>query len=309
MSEANDLANQLVIDNLALIGYHVNEHASRIPSHITRADLASAASLSLVKASRSYNPELGVPFAKYASLRIRGAILDELRAHDPLSRQARQRARELSRVREQLTAGMGRVPTRDELADAMGTSVSAVEAAMADADGTTVSIDEEGTLGAFASQFIDANAGPEEVVLATEQLTYLHAAIDCLPERLQTVVRELFFNNRTLTELAEEFGVTHSRISQMRSEAIAMLRDGLAATLDPESAPAPPARTRGAEQRRNAYVASVAAQAAQASRASTLTALRQSRERAAAAAAIENSRPHLRVLEGGGVDRVAEEAA
>ena len=293
MSEANNTANQLVVDNLALVGYHVNEHARRVPGYITRAELASAASLALVMASRAFDPERGVPFGRYASQRIRGAILDELRSRDWVSRAARQQARALSKVREELTAGMGRVPTRGELAEAMGTTVTAVDIATADADVTMVAIEDNPDL--FANTHADPSPGPEESLLANEELQYLHAAIDCLPERLQTVVNELFFNDCPVTELAERLGVTQSRISQMRSEAISLLRDGVTAALDPESAPTQPTKPGVADRRRHAYFASVAARASLTSRTSTLSALRASRQ----SEDETTRRPDLRLIQGG----------
>jgi len=86
----------LVAANLPLVGYHVCELLGRVPAYVSRNDLASAGSLALVQAAQAYDPSTGVPFARYAALRIRGALLDELRSMDWVSRGARQRARRVS---------------------------------------------------------------------------------------------------------------------------------------------------------------------------------------------------------------------
>ena len=86
----------LVTANLPLVGYHVSELLGRVPAYVSRDDLASAGSLALVLAAQAYDAETGVPFARYAALRIRGALLDELRSMDWASRGARQRARRVA---------------------------------------------------------------------------------------------------------------------------------------------------------------------------------------------------------------------
>src|SRR5690606_10110599 len=103
--------------------YHVNAMLARVPSYVSRADLASAGSLALVRAGRAYDESTGVPFARYASLRIKGALIDELRGMDWVSRGARRRARQVTEVSDELTASLGHVPSRTELAEAMGVAV------------------------------------------------------------------------------------------------------------------------------------------------------------------------------------------
>src|SRR5690554_3242711 len=128
MNESHPTSDALIEDNLALIGYSVNEVSARVPAHVSRADLASAGALALVRAARSFDPSKGVPFARYASLRIRGALLDELRSMDWAPRSARRRAREVSTVADTLAGQLGRTPSSAEIARSMGLEVSEVEA-------------------------------------------------------------------------------------------------------------------------------------------------------------------------------------
>lgn len=260
VSPQTETTDALVVEHLPLVGYHVNAMLGRVPASVSRAELASAGSLALVQAARAYDPETGVPFERYASLRIRGALVDELRGMDWLSRGARRRARQLAEVSDQLTSHLGRIPTRAELATALGVGEDEVEAARGDAEAKLLSIDGFDTT--VADLVVDAGPGPEQNVLANEQLRYLAAGVESLPERLRYVVEQLFFADRPVVELADELGVTQSRISQLRTEALTLLRDGMNASLDPDLVPQAARPDGVAERRRRAYFASVAAKAA-----------------------------------------------
>ena len=100
--------DQLVRAHLALVNYMVAEIAGRIPRHVCRDDLISAGMAGLAQAARSYDPERGITFQRFASARIRGALLDELRSRDWASRSVRAKARDVQQVTDHLTARLGR---------------------------------------------------------------------------------------------------------------------------------------------------------------------------------------------------------
>lgn len=259
MSNESVRGDALIVENLPLVGYAVSEMLRRVPATVSRDELASAGSLALVLAARSYDPTTGVPFARYASLRIRGALLDELRGMDWATRGARTRVRELTATAEQLAVALGRSATRDELATALGTDVHEVDKIRADADRRLLSLDAGD--GALATSVVDHAQTPEQSVLADERIQWLHAAVESLPERLQVVIGAIFVEDVPVAELAQQLGVTQSRISQLRTEALTLLRDGLNTHFDPDLV-APAERPDGvAERRRQAYFASVAARA------------------------------------------------
>ncbi|WP_062384314.1 sigma-70 family RNA polymerase sigma factor [Demequina iriomotensis] len=250
-------SNALVEEHLALVGYNVNEVMARVPAHVSRADLMSAGSIALVRAARSFDESKGVPFARYASMRIRGALIDELRSMDWVSRGARQRARQVTEVSERLAAALGREPSRAEIASALGVSIAEVHAAHADGDARMLSI--EAFDGAIADVVVDTSAGPLDAVVGAERIDYLRAGVECLPDKLRYVIEQLFMHDRPVVELAEELGVTRSRISQLRTEALSLLKDGLEANLERDEVPTVDPQQGVAERRRQAYFASIAA--------------------------------------------------
>lgn len=252
--------DELVVAHLPVVGYHVSEVLSRVPATVSRDDLVSAGHLALVLAARAYDATTGVPFARYAALRIRGALIDELRSMDWASRGARHRARELASASDRLTATLGRTPTRHELAGELGTDIASVDQARQDAERRVLSIDA--TVNPVADLVTDEAPGPEDAVLIGERLRYLSAAVETLPERLRVVIAGLFLEDRAVAELADELGVTQSRISQLRTEGLALLRDGLNASLDPALVAASERPDGVAERRRRTYFAAVATRAA-----------------------------------------------
>lgn len=250
----------LVAENLPLVGYNVSEVLHRVPPSVSRDELASAGALALVLAARAYDATTGVPFARYASLRIKGAILDELRSMDWASRGARRRSRELETATERLRATLGRTPSREELAETLGVDVPAVDAARADSERRVLSLDVPDSQ--VAGTVRDTDLTPEEQVLSGERAHWLRAAVTELPERLRVVITGLYLEDRAIADLATDLGVTQSRISQLRTEALGLLRDGLNTAFDPDLVEAPVRPDGVAERRRQAYYAAIAARAA-----------------------------------------------
>jgi RNA polymerase sigma factor for flagellar operon FliA len=246
--------NQLVVENLPLVGYLVSEVWARA-THLSRDDLASAGSVALITSADAYNPELGIPFGAFARKRIIGAFADEMRSSDWATRGARRRIKETLAVQETLTAALGRTPSVDEIASAMGVDRSEADAGLADAARTVSALDDT------TAEFLVADTAlPEESLLSAERLSYLSAAVVALPEKMRYIVNGIYFEDRTVKDLADELGITHSAVSQQRSEAIRLLKDGLETHYSDTSAEYVPA-SRIAPAARSAYLARVASNA------------------------------------------------
>jgi RNA polymerase sigma factor FliA len=267
-------ADNLVTSHMALVGHLVRESLSRLPGHVSRDDLTSAGLAALVQAARSYDEERGVPFTRYAATRIRGAIIDELRGVDWASRSVRRRARELDETRARLASELGRPATDHELASATGMSVEEIANNAEDVSRASVM-----SLQGFGETPIDEvlptrAPSPEERVEHNERVGYLVDAVALLPDRLRVVIEGYFFAERPMAEIAEELGVSESRISQMRAEALVLLKDAMNSALDPELV-TPHKRPDGcAARRRDAYFASVASRRTAAARLSSVSNLR-----------------------------------
>lgn len=207
--------------------------AQRLPRHVSRSDLTSAALTGLAQAARSFDPTRGISFDRFASTRIRGALLDELRSRDWASRSVRTRARTMAAVVEDLTAAKGTAPSAEEVAVKLGVDRSSVDSLAGDIHRATVlNFDALVADGDGASVLPADEKAPEAQIIDRERRAYLVDAVAALPERMRHVVIGYFFDERPMKELADELGVTESRISQIRGEALGMLRTALSAHLD-----------------------------------------------------------------------------
>lgn len=263
---------ELVSSHLPLVHYLVAELSGRLPRHVARDDLTSAGMTALVEAARSFDPARGASFGSHARTRIRGALLDELRSQDWAARSVRAQVRRRDAAVDHLTARNGRLPERREVAAHLGVSVRELDGLDHDVQRAVVlsyqALTEEqdlpGTLPA-------SGPTPEQVLVERERQAYLLDAVQALPDKLRTVVVGYFLDERPMAELAAELGVTESRISQLRAEAVALLREGMNAQLDPESLPAPQRPDGRVARRKAAYYAAVAARSDYRSRLSVPT--------------------------------------
>jgi RNA polymerase sigma factor for flagellar operon FliA len=252
-------ADELISQHLPLVAHVVRETMGRVPGHVNRDDLTSAGMMALVQAQRGYDATRGVPFASYATTRIRGAVLDELRSVDWASRSVRRRARDLDETRNQLATALGRIPTPAEVASTLGLSPDEVarnEDDIARAQVLSIQGSEDSDL-----EHLMPTGGPtpEQIVVSRERLSYMVEAVAELPERLRTVVEQYFLAERPMAEIADELGVSESRVSQIRAEALVLLRGAMDRALEPESVVESGKTTGCVARRRESYYSAVAA--------------------------------------------------
>lgn len=217
-----------------VVHHVVRDVSSRLPAHVDADDLISAGYTGLVQAAKSYDESTGVPFARWASKRIRGAVIDELRAMDWASRQLRSKQKTISSTEAELTSQLGRYPSHAEVAEKMGISVTELNRQRAQLDRQVMSLD---CPSAADVQVQDNGRTPDDHVLIAEQWDELRKGIEKLPEKLCYIVVELYIKQRSASELATEMQVTPSRISQMRSEAIKAIRGSLSSPVSERQLP------------------------------------------------------------------------
>lgn len=244
MGDTPDSA-RLIEQHLPLVRHIVFQVAVHFPRHVDRDELARAGALGLVEAARRFDEARGVPFDRFAAQRIRGAILDAVRAADWAPRSVRTLARKLEAAEQRLATELGRVPSIREMADDLGITLAELSklqdrlfrsVVLALEHEVTDDVDEDLTL---VDVLVDRTAVEPLEELETRELhAYLRDAVALLPERQRLVVVGYFLENRTSLELARFLGVTESRISQIRSEALAMLKDGIESQYaNPEAGP------------------------------------------------------------------------
>jgi RNA polymerase sigma factor for flagellar operon FliA len=216
---------------------------------LSREDIASAGTIGLINAAAGWSTDKDVPFTVYARGRIQTACIDEIRAMDWTTRRAHQRIKEARAVTETLAAQLHRNPTVNELASAMGVDYATASKALVEESRTVSYLD-----AALEESLIADSLSPEQVALETERNTFLKTAVNALPERMRYIVEQVYFEDRSVAELAEEFGSTHAAVSQQRSEAIRLLQDSHASCYEGRTEPT---RSRISGKRHDAYMSTV----------------------------------------------------
>ncbi|HEY3238441.1 MAG TPA: sigma-70 family RNA polymerase sigma factor [Acidimicrobiia bacterium] len=222
----------LVRRHLPLVHHVVADVMGRVPRHVPRDELVSAALFGLVQAARTFDPDRGVGFERHARSRMRGAVLDDLRSRDWASRSTRARARHRRAIDDELTMAFGRSPTASEAAERMGLSSSELARLEEDVHRATVLSYETVFSADESDAFLVPEADPALAVLERERVTQVKTAVAALPPRMRTVVVGSFFEGRRLVDIGAELGVTESRVCQMKQEALSELRRSLEASAD-----------------------------------------------------------------------------
>lgn len=244
--------NALVTETLDLVGHIVAEVSARYPRHVDRSELWNAGSLGLVEASRRFDPDSGIPFARYAAIRIRGAIIDSTRTRDWASRSVRRNLRDIQEAQVGVEEQTGRGASNAELAEFL--DITQEELVKRQAQATTSSLlhldqpteDQETSLIDSVVEK-DREILPESALEQRELRGTLMDSVTHLPEVQAEVVSRYYLEGELLQDIADDMGLTEARVSQIRSEALMSMRsffstqyDGVEAT--PEDAPGKRAR-------------------------------------------------------------------
>jgi RNA polymerase sigma factor for flagellar operon FliA len=229
-SRSTALRERLALTYLPLVRAQARQMAARVPASVRSEDLEGYGMIGLLEAIDRFDPDRGIPFEAFARLRIRGAMYDYLRTLDLLPRVARRHVHRLQAHARALARSLGRPPTDRELASATGWEAPSVERARTDAlAGHLVSLDEIGSSDRLPDGLVhDAGGDALARLERQERDDILWQAIQALPARLKLVVGLYYCEGLTLAEIGRVLGVTESRVSQMRAQALGMLRTHLA---------------------------------------------------------------------------------
>jgi RNA polymerase sigma factor FliA len=198
----------------------------RLPAHVSRDDLASAGKLALIEAFLRFDGPAEQARA-YCYVRVRGAVLDELRRLDPLSRHTRTQVTLVRRTTAALERELGRAPDAGEIAAATGfSSVAVVQLKQLAIAAQACSIDETDSDGEQLHALIDNDAScPARLAETLDAYASLHAVLAQLPPNQARVLRRYYLEDATLDDIANELGVSKERIRQIREAAEKKLRE------------------------------------------------------------------------------------
>ncbi|MDX2457858.1 MAG: RNA polymerase sigma factor FliA [Gammaproteobacteria bacterium] len=219
-------SNELVVLHEPLvkrIAYHL---MSRLPASVQADDLIQAGMIGLIEASRKFDPEQGASFETYAGIRIRGAMLDEIRRTDWTPRSVHRKAREVAEAVRKIENEKGRDARGVEVAEVMGLELAAYHKILQDATGCRIfSFEDPGTLSEenYAQNARQPNQ-PFDNLQNNDFKKGLADAIKGLPERERLVMALYYDEELNLREIGDILGVSESRVCQIHGQALIRLR-------------------------------------------------------------------------------------
>lgn len=222
--------NDIVLEYMDLVKKIVMRFRSSSSSYAQVDDMINQGIIALIDAVEKYDPYMGNKFETFATVKIRGAIIDLMRKQDWVPRNQRSLSKEVDEIYSALYAEYGREPTKEEMAAGMGITVAGLEKILEQRQSSMVlSYEEVINEKMQAATPLYANSGesetPESVMMQQELQDQLAAAIDALGEKERLVVSLYYYENLKLKEIAQVLGITESRVSQIHSVAIIKLKN------------------------------------------------------------------------------------
>ncbi len=224
--------DELILTYAPVVKYVAGRMAVGLPPSVDQADLVSYGIFGLIDAIEKFEPERGHKFETYAISRIKGAILDELRATDWVPRSVRAKVRAIERASGALAARLGRAPTEAELAAELSMSVPELARTLGRVSYLGLAaldelIGSEGETATIGDTIADPADGPGASYEVVEMRELVAGAVGTLPEREKVVLTLYYYEGLTLADIGEVIGVTESRVSQIHTKAVLQLRSRL----------------------------------------------------------------------------------
>lgn len=226
--------DKLIVQYIYLTRYVIGRIKVNLPPSFSYEDIASYGVEGLIDAVEKYSPERGAKFETYALMRIRGAIIDKIRANDWLPRTIRKKIKEVKDTISTLKAELNRMPTSAEIGERLGIEKEKVDEILAQ-DTSVDSLYDKKNLGDESVEIIDTiedvkSERPEEAAEKKDAKKELEKALKRLPERERMLLVFYYHENMTLKEIGEAINVSESRVCQLHAQAIMKLRNILSAS-------------------------------------------------------------------------------
>jgi RNA polymerase sigma factor for flagellar operon FliA len=224
---------QEILRHLPLVHTVVDRICAALPATVDRDDLFHAGVIGLIDALSRFDASRDNAFSTYAVMRIRGQVIDELRARDWVPRGARERARDYQQAVTELTRTLGRLPGDSELADHLGVGVEEMLTIEREAQlvvqvslDAPLSDDQLGG-GSVLARHDDESANPARHLERSDRQRMVAELLDTLSEQERMVIKLYYFENLLMKEIAEVLGVTESRVCQIHGRTMVVLRSRL----------------------------------------------------------------------------------
>lgn len=214
--------DDLIRNHLGLARRIARGYARRVPATVRPEDLEGAALLGLTEAAGRFDERHPDAFVAFAARRIRGAVLDELRRHDPLSRRGRAAVKKLERTNFELRTKLGRDPSDDELLAELGWTEDELERHRIGAETSRLDVSECADL-----MTVDPTTQPDEQAALRQIKERLVEALGALPERDLKILNMYYVEGLTLKEIGSLLGVSESRVCQLHGRALSRLKASL----------------------------------------------------------------------------------
>lgn len=229
------IKDQLILKYAPMIKYIAQRIASRLPSHVEIDDLISSGMIGLMDALEKFNPDRDIQFKTYAEFRIKGAILDELRALDWVPRSVRQKINKLEDVYSNLEQKLKRAATDEEVAQYLGIGLDELYTILKKANGASLigieslgkDFSDEERVNLIESLSGSRKTDPSSLLRVKEIRDVTAKAIEELPEKERLVISLYYYEELTMKEIGKILDITESRVSQVHTRAVLRLRGKL----------------------------------------------------------------------------------